>query len=125
MGQFTPGPVFSTATFIGYVIAGLPGAAAATLGIFLPAFLFVWVTHPLVPRLRRSVWAGGFLDGVNIGSVALMAGVMLQLARAALATGSAWLIAALALVVVARTRLNSAWVILGGALLGWALHARG
>jgi chromate transporter len=121
VGQFTPGPVFSTAAFIGYVIAGLPGAAAATIGIFLPSFLFVWVTHPLVPRLRRSPWAAGFLDGVNVGSVALMAGVCIQLARGVLTTGSAWLIAALALFIVLRTRLNSAWVILGGALLGLAL----
>ena len=122
MGQFTPGPVFSTATFIGYVVAGLPGAAAATLGIFLPSFFFVWATHPLVPRLRRSAWAGGFLDGVNVGAIALMAGVSLQLALATLTSWQAWLIAALALPVAAWTRFNSAWVILAGALLGWALR---
>jgi len=122
VGQFTPGPVFSTATFIGYVVAGLPGAAAATLGIFLPSFLFVWATHPLVPRLRRSAWAGGFLDGVNVGAIALMAGVSLQLALATLTSWQAWLIAALALPVAAWTRFNSAWVILAGALLGWALR---
>ena len=122
VGQFTPGPVFSTATFIGYVVAGLPGAAAATLGIFLPSFLFVWATHPLVPRLRRSAWAGGFLDGVNVGAIALMAGVSLQLAIGTLTSWQAWLIAALALPVAAWTRFNAAWVILAGALLGWALR---
>jgi chromate transporter len=121
VGQFTPGPVFSTAAFIGYVIAGLPGAAAATFGIFFPSFLFVWITHPWVPRLRRSPWAAGFLDGINVGSVALMAAVCLELARGALTSGVTWLIAALALVVVLRTRLNSAWVILGGALIGLVL----
>jgi chromate transporter len=125
VGQFTPGPVFSTATFVGYVIAGLPGAAAATLGIFLPSFFFVWATHPLVPRLRRSPWTGGFLDGINIGSVALMAGVSFQLARGTLTAWPAWLIAALSLLVVLRTRINSAWVVLGGALLGWALETIG
>ena len=104
------------------MIAGLPGAATATVGIFLPSFFFVWATHPLVPRLRRSPWAGGFLNGVNVGAVALMAGVCAQLARGTLTSWPAWLIAALALVVVLRTRLNSAWVILGGALLGWALR---
>lgn len=122
VGQFTPGPVFSTATFIGYVVAGLPGAGAATLGIFLPSFLLVWATHLLVPRLRRTPWPSGFLDGVNAGAIALMAGVSVQLAIGALTSWQAWLIAALALAVVVRARLNSAWVILAGALLGAALH---
>jgi chromate transporter len=122
VGQFTPGPVFSTATFIGFLIAGLPGAAAATIGIFLPSFFFVWATHPLVPRLRRSPWAGGFLDGVNVGAVALMAGVCVQLARGSLSGWPAWLIALLALALILRTRINSAWVILASALLGGALR---
>jgi chromate transporter len=121
VGQFTPGPVFSTATFIGYVIAGVPGALVATAGIFLPAFFFVWATHPLVPRLRAARWSAGFLDGVNAGSVALMAAVLFQLAMETLHTWPAWLIAALSLVVVFRTRLNTAWLVLGGALLGVTL----
>jgi chromate transporter len=121
VGQFTPGPVFSTATFIGYLVAGLPGAALATVGIFLPSFLLVWITHPLVPRLRRTLWTGGFLDGVNVGAIALMAGVSAQLAIGTLTTWPSWLIAALALPIVIWSRLNSAWVILAGALLGWAL----
>jgi chromate transporter len=118
VGQFTPGPVFSTATFVGYVIAGVPGAVAATVGIFLPSFFFVGATHSLVPRLRASRWAGGFLDGVNVGSVALMAGVSAQLGRATLIAWPAWLIAILALVLVLRPRVNPAWVIAVGAVLG-------
>jgi chromate transporter len=121
VGQFTPGPVSSTATFVGYVIGGVPGAAAATIGIFLPAFLLVWATNPLVPRLRRSRWAGGFLDGVNAGSVALMAGVLLQMGIATLQGWPSWLIAALAAVAVFGTRVNSVWVILGGAVMGFVL----
>ena len=73
VGQVTPGPVFTTATFIGYVLGGLPGAGLATLGIFLPAFVFVAASGPLVPRIRRSPAAGAFLDGVNAASLALMA----------------------------------------------------
>ena len=84
VGQFTPGPVFTTATFIGYVVAGVPGALLATLGIFLPSFVFVAVSSPLIPRMRRSAWAGAFLDGVNVASLGLMAAVTWQLGRAAL-----------------------------------------
>jgi chromate transporter len=123
VGQFTPGPVFSTATFVGYVIAGLPGAATATLGIFLPSFFFVWLSHPWVPKLRASSWASGFLDGVNVGSVALMAAVALQLGQSALRSWPAVVIALLALVLLLRTRLNTAWIVLGGAVLGAAFHA--
>lgn len=123
VGQFTPGPVFSTATFVGYVIAGLPGAATATLGIFLPSFFFVWLSHPWVPKLRASSWASGFLDGVNVGSVALMAAVALQLGQSALRSWPAVVIALLALALLLRTRLNTAWIVLGGALLGAAVRA--
>jgi chromate transporter len=122
VGQFTPGPVFSTATFIGYVIAGWPGAIAATVGIFLPSFFFVWATHPVVPRLRKSAWAGGFLDGVNVGSVALMTGVCLQLARTTFTMWPSVLIALLALFILLRTRLNAAWLIAGAAALGLLLQ---
>jgi len=123
VGQFTPGPVFSTATFVGYVIAGLPGAATATLGIFLPSFFFVWLSHPWVPKLRASSWASGFLDGVNVGSVALMAAVALQLGQSALRSWPAAVIALLALALLLRTRLNTAWIALGGAVLGAAFRA--
>lgn len=84
IGQVTPGPVFTTATFIGYVLAGAPGAIAATLGIFLPSFVFVALSNPIIPRLRRSPWAGALLDGVNVASLGLMAAVTWQLSRAAL-----------------------------------------
>src|SRR5208337_5035956 len=84
VGQVTPGPVFSTATFIGYILGGAGGAAVATVGIFLPAFVFVAISGPIVPRLRRSRIASAFLDGVNAGALALMAVVTVQLARAAL-----------------------------------------
>jgi chromate transporter len=87
VGQLTPGPVLTTATFIGYLLAGVPGALLATLGIFLPSFLFVLASNPLIPRLRRSAWAAGFLDGANAASVALMAVVTWQLGRAALVAG--------------------------------------
>lgn len=123
VGQVTPGPVFTTATFIGYLLGGTPGALVATLGIFLPAFFFVAVSGPLIPRLRHSPVAGAFLDGVNAGSLALMAVVAGQLARAALVD---WITAALALASAAlllRYRVGSAWLVLGGALAGAAAHA--
>ncbi len=120
-GQITPGPVFTTATFVGYVLGGFPGAALATLGIFLPAFVFVAGSGPLVPRLRRSPAAGAFLDGVIASSLALMAVVTWQLARAAvvdLPTAALTLGSAVALF---RTRLNSAWLVLGGGVAGLVL----
>ena len=118
VGQFTPGPVFTTATFIGYVVAGIPGAVVATLGIFLPGFLLVAVSGPLIPKLRRSPTAGAILDGIVVGSLALMAVVAWQLGRAAIVdwlTALIFLASALALL---RFRLNSAWLIGGAALIG-------
>jgi chromate transporter len=119
IGQVTPGPVFTTATFIGYLLGGPAGAAAATIGIFLPAFVFVAVSGPLIPRLRRSRPAGAFLDGVNVASLALMAVVTWQLGRAALVDNLTIALAAASLVILARTRINSAWLILGGGAVGW------
>jgi chromate transporter len=122
-GQFTPGPLFSTAAFVGYVVGGWQGAVAASVGIFLPSFLLVWVTHPLVKRLREARWSAGFLDGLNAGSVALMAGVLVQLARAALGGHwTAWLILAGAAALQFRTRLNSAWIVVLAALVGLLMH---
>lgn len=118
IGQFTPGPVFTTATFIGYVLAGLPGAIVATVGIFLPGFAFVAASHAFVPRMRRSPWAGALLDGVNAASLALMAGVTWQLGRSALVDGLTLALAAAALVSIARFRINSAWLVAAGALVG-------
>ena len=118
VGQFTPGPVLTTATFIGYLVARVPGAIVATAGIFLPSFVFVALSSPFIPRLRRSPWAGAFLDGANAASVALMATVTWELGRAAVVD---WLTVALALAAAAvllATRLNSAWLVAGGAAVG-------
>jgi chromate transporter len=121
VGQFTPGPVFTTATFIGYVVAGLPGALIATVGIFLPSFALVAVSGPLIPRLRRSRPAAGFLDGVNIASLALMAVVGLQLARAAIVDLPAAILALVSTAVLVRWRVNSTWLVIGGGVAGSVL----
>ncbi|MDB4951813.1 MAG: chromate transporter, chromate ion transporter family [Gemmatimonadetes bacterium] len=124
VGQVTPGPVFTTATFVGYLVAGGPGAAVATLGIFLPAFVFVALSARLLPRLRRSPAAGAVLDGVNAASLALMAAVTAQLARAALVDAWTVALAVLAALLLLRFRVNSAWLVLGGAALGLLLAGR-
>jgi chromate transporter len=120
IGQFTPGPVFTTATFIGYLLSGTAGATVATVGIFLPAFLFVAMSAPLIPRIRRSAAAGAFLDGVNAASLALMAGVTLRLSREAIVDPLTAVVALTALVILARTSINSAWVLAAGCLVGFA-----
>lgn len=119
VGQVTPGPVFTTATFIGYLLGGLPGAILATVGIFLPAFVFVALSNPWIPRLRSSAWVSGFLDGVNVASLGLMAAVTWQLGRAALFGLPTVLLALLSLVLLVRFKVNSTWLILGGGLFGW------
>lgn len=119
IGQVTPGPVFSTATFIGYVLGGVPGALAATVGIFLPSFIFVAMSGPLVPRLRRSPTAAAFLDGVIVGSLALMAAVTFTLARAAIVDVTTAVLAVVSTVLLLRVRMNSAWLVLGGAVVGY------
>jgi chromate transporter len=122
VGQFTPGPVFTTATFIGYIAAGLSGAILATVGIFLPSFIFVAAVFPVVGMLRRSRWASGFLDGVNVGALGLMAGVTWQLGRAAVIDGFTIILVALALVLVFRFKINSAWLVLAGGICGAAYN---
>ena len=122
VGQVTPGPVFTTATFIGYVLGGPKGAAVATLGIFLPAFFFVAVSGPLVPRIRRSVTAGAFLDGINAASLALMIVVTYQLGRAALIDVTTIALTLTSAVILFRFRVNSAWLILAGGITGWLLY---
>jgi len=120
IGQFTPGPVFTTATFVGYVVAGFPGAVLATAGIFLPSFLFVALLNPLVPRMRSSVWLAALLDGVNVAALGLMAAVTWQLAQTAVTD---WLTALLAVgtaVLLFRYKINSAWLVLGGGLVALA-----
>ena len=122
IGQVTPGPVFTTATFIGYLLAGARGAAVATIGIFLPAFLLVAASGPLVPRIRKSKLAGAFLDGVIIASLALMAVVTWQLAQSSIVDGVTAVLAAASAVALLRFRLNSGWLVLLGALAGWLVH---
>jgi chromate transporter len=118
VGQVTPGPVFTTATFIGYLIAGARGAIVATIAIFLPGFALVAATRPLVARVRRSPVAGAFLDGVNVAALALMAVVTVQLARAALVDVTTVAIALASVALLLRFKLNTTWVIAGGAAVG-------
>jgi chromate transporter len=123
-GQVTPGPVFSTATFIGYLLGGMPGAAVATLGIFLPSFVFVAASGRLIPRLRKSPITGAFLDGVNVASMALMTLVSWQLGRAAIVDLPTALLALISAVMLIRFELNSVWLILAGAFAGLVLRLR-
>ncbi|MHB8438855.1 MAG: chromate efflux transporter [Acidimicrobiales bacterium] len=122
VGQFTPGPVFTAATFIGYLLGGLPGAVFATVAIFLPSFVMVTLAGPLVLRMRRGALGAALLDGVNAAALGVMAGVTVQLARAALVSPFTCAVAVAALVLVVLARVNVAWVLLGGAALG-LLHA--
>jgi len=121
VGQVTPGPVFTTATFIGYVLGRTSGAAVATVGIFLPAFIFVALSGPLVPLIRRSPRAGAFLDGVNACALSLMFVVTYLLARSAVVDLKTIIMALLSAFILFRFRVNSAWLVLGGAIVGWIL----
>jgi chromate transporter len=118
IGQVTPGPVFTTATFIGYVLGGVAGALTATLAIFLPSFIFVAISNPLIPRVRNSEWLSGLLDGVNVASLGLMAAVTWQLGRASLTGPFTILIALGSLVLLIWFKVNSTWLIAGGGLIG-------
>lgn len=122
IGQVTPGPVFTTATFIGYLLHGTSGAVVATIGIFLPAFLLVAASGPLLPRIRQSRIAGAFLDGVIVASLALMAVVAWQLAHASIIDATTAILAAVSFFLLLRFRMNSAWLVLLGALAGWLFH---
>lgn len=123
IGQFTPGPILSTATFVGYQMQGVWGAVAATVGIFLPSFFFVAILNPLIPKLRQSRWASAFLDAVNISALGLMVAVTLDLGRAVLIDWRATLIALSSIVITFRYRkINSAWIIIGGAIAGFLLE---
>jgi len=130
VGQFTPGPILSTATFIGYLILGIPGAIVATLGIFLPSFFFVIISHPFIAKIRQSKWASAFLDAVNASSVALIAVVTWKLAQASLFPVSggflgnffAFFIAISAGIAVFRYRVNNVWIVLSSGILGWLFY---
>jgi chromate transporter len=121
IGQFTPGPVLSTATFIGYILAGVPGAAVATVAIFLPSFFYVALLAPVLFRLRESAWMAAFLDSVNACATALMAGVTFRLAADALRGWQAWGITLVSLAVLLRWKVSPAWVVLGGGIAGLLL----
>jgi len=121
IGQFTPGPVLSTATFIGYILGGAPGAAVATIAIFTPSFVYVSLLAPVLFRLRQSAWMSAFLDSVNVCAVALMVGVTFRLGVDALGGWPMWVIAGAALGVMLLWKVNPAWVVAGGGLAGLAM----
>ena len=122
VGQFTPGPVLSTATFIGYQLGGFGGAIAATLGIFLPSFLFVWMLNPLVARLRKSTFLGFFLDSVNVAAVAIMVFVLYEMTIETIANWQNGVVAILGLLCVfGPKKIGSVWIVLGGSILGFFL----
>jgi chromate transporter len=123
IGQFTPGPLFTTATFVGYLVLGVPGALLATLGIFLPSFALVAATGPLIPRLRRSRWLGAALDGVNVAALALMAGVTWQLGLEAVVDVPTAVLAVAAAAVLLRWNPNSAWLVMAGGVAGLVIQA--
>jgi len=125
VSQGTPGPFFTVATFLGYVLSGWRGAGLETFGMFVPAFLYVAVTAGVLPRMRKSPTAGVFLDGVNAAAVALMAFVGFQFARAAVLTPLAAAIAAVSAILLLRYRVNSGWLVLGGAVCGLIVRVAG
>jgi chromate transporter len=122
IGQVTPGPVFTTATFIGYLLGGVPGAVLGTLGIFLPSFVFVALSSQFIPRIRSSRWLRSLLDGVNVASLGLMAGVTWQLARASLVHPVSFAILILSGILILKYNINTTWLILAGALSGLLFH---
>jgi chromate transporter len=123
VGQFTPGPVFTTATFVGYLVASWPGALLATLGIFLPSFVFVALSHPLIPKIRGRRVTSALLDGVNVAALGLMLAVTYELGRAAIVDGVTVVLALVAALLLIRYKINSAWLVLGGGVIGitWRL----
>ncbi|MFI5251977.1 MAG: chromate efflux transporter [Bacteroidota bacterium] len=118
-GQFTPGPLLSTVTFIGYIMLGFPGALAATTAVFLPSFIFVRIVSPFIPRLRNSLLASGFLDGVNAAALGLIIAVGISLAASGLHSFSTWAIFCVAFIVSVLWKPNAAWIVLGSGILGW------
>ena len=128
IGQFTPGPVLSTATFIGYQLNGIWGALAATAGIFLPSFLFVLILNPLIPKMRKSKLLRGFLDAVNIAAVAIMVAVLFEIAMESIIVNSniEWRALVIAIISIIITfgfkKISVMWLVLGGAILGYLLH---
>ncbi len=122
VGQFTPGPLFTTSTFVGYLVGGVPGAVLATVGIFLPGFIFVALISPWIPRIRQSAVLSALLDGVNAAALGLMAGVTVELARAALIDGLTVVLTIAAAVLLIRYKISATWLIVGGGVLGGLIH---
>jgi chromate transporter len=122
VGQVTPGPLFTSATFIGYILGGVPGALLATLGIFLPSFVFVAISNPLIPKMRNSLWVASFLDGINIASLSLMTVVTFQLGTASLIDLQTILIALISFGILLRFKINPTWLVAGGAFMGLVLE---
>jgi chromate transporter len=120
VGQVTPGPLFTTATFIGYILAGVPGAIISTVGIFLPSFFFVAISNPYIPKMRQSVWFSTFLNGINAASLGLMAAVTIQLTKAVFIDPTSIMLTIFSLALVVFTRINTTWVILAAVLFGLA-----
>jgi chromate transporter len=119
IGQITPGPLFTSATFIGYLLGGVPAALIATLGIFLPSYIFVAISNPIIPKLRASPWAGNLLDGVIVASLGLMAAVTFQLGMASLIDLPTSIIFGLSAILLIRYKVNTTLLIIGGALTGF------
>jgi chromate transporter len=124
VGQFTPGPAFTTATFVGYLVGSCPGAIIATVGIFLPSFVFVGIVFPFVSRLRASPWTSAFLDGANAVAVGLMAAVAWQLGTSSIIDVLTAAIAIVAAILLIRFHVNSVWLVVGGGAVGWAASVR-
>ncbi len=118
IGQFTPGPVFTTATFVGYLLGDVAGAIVSTVGIFLPSFVFVWLSSPIIPKLRRSAWLGALLDGVNVASLGLMVAVTVILTQDAVRDPITLAIVLVSAVLFVRYKVNSTWLIIGGGVIG-------
>ncbi|AFY40596.1 chromate transporter, chromate ion transporter (CHR) family [[Leptolyngbya] sp. PCC 7376] len=118
IGQITPGPLSTTATFIGFLLGGFPGAGIATLGMFLPGFILISVLHPILPKLNQSEWFRAFLDGVNIGALSLMAVVTAQLAQSSLVDPLTITVAIASLFLLVKFKVNSVWLVLGGMVIG-------
>ena len=120
IGQVTPGPLFTTATFIGYILAGVPGAILSTVGIFIPSFFFVAISNRFIPKMRQSVWFSEFLNGVNAASIGLMAAVTIQLAKAVFIDLTSVILAVLSLLLVIFTKISATWIILAAVVFGFA-----
>ncbi len=125
VGQVTPGPLFTTATFIGYLLGGTVGAIAATVAIFLPSFVFVAISNPFIPRMRQSAWFGSLLDGLNVASLALMAAVTWQLGIASLVDPLTVIVTGASLALLVRWQVNATWLIAGGGVAGRMALAAG